>query len=176
LDTYDQIIVTRSDYIWVNPHPVLDCNHAWIPNGEFHGGLCDRHIVFPSHMAERVLSIGGTISHEQYEPMIQFYNSRKNIPWMYNIESYLFFRYAHDNLLEKIAFFPQKMYLINADCSVKYPGEYDDCQKNEDFVIWPWYIDFTFGLSRYGMFTGKAFRIPSSSDVSSNDGPCDATL
>ncbi len=168
LEEYDQIIVTRSDYTWVHPHPILDNDHVWFPNGEFHGGLCDRHMVVPSRLAEKFLSTGSTISMSQYEPMVRFYNTR-SVYWMYNIESYLFFRYSLDGLLDLIGFFPQKMYLVTEDSGdVKYPGEYEDCQINSELVTWPWHIDFS--IMRHGMFTGKAFCIPSSSDVSSNGG------
>lgn len=173
LDMYDQIIITRSDYMWAKPHPKLDNDHVWFPNGEFHGGLCDRHMVVPSKLAKEFLTTGSTISMDQYEPMVRLYNER-NIHWMYNIESYLYFRYSLDNLVKLIGFFPQSMYLVTQDKAIKYPGEYEDCKSSEECIVWPWYINFN--IIRYDMFTGKAFRMPSSSEVSSNGGTVSATL
>jgi hypothetical protein len=166
LEKYDQIIVTRSDYYWVKPHPRLDNDRVWFPNGEFHGGLCDRHIVVPSKYASDFLGIGGTIAKDQYEPMITFYNSRVSRgfgqQWMYNIESYLYFRYT--SLFHLIGFFPQKMYLITEDMKPKYPPEFEDTQTDEPLIIWPWSINH-YHL-RHDMFSGKAFAIPSSSGTS----------
>jgi hypothetical protein len=184
LAKYDQIIVTRSDYYWIKPHPILDLEHVWFPNGEFHGGLCDRHVVFPSKFAEEVLRTGGTISLDQLGPMVQFYNSRVSTgfggEWMYNIETYLYFRYVLANLTKVLAFFPQKMVLASLPensakdtfnpkygVCVRYAAELEDVEKDDEpLITWPWKIDHYH--MRHGMFTGKAFRIPSSSDVSEN--------
>jgi hypothetical protein len=48
LDRYDRFVITRSDFVWLCPHPplsVLDPGAIWVPNGEFYGGLPDRHLV-----------------------------------------------------------------------------------------------------------------------------------
>ncbi len=154
LDKYDQIVVTRSDYKWLKPHPKLDNSYVWIPNGEFHTGITDRHIVVSSRLAEQFLATGGTVSSDQYKSTEIFYNTRR----IKNIESYLYFRYNFDNIIELIRFFPQKMYLIKDNSTIaKYPSEYEDCQHDtESDIVWPWRIDFC--KMRYGMFTGKAIQ------------------
>jgi hypothetical protein len=48
LDRYDRFVITRSDFMWLCPHPPLSVLHRdaiWFPNGEHWGGLCDRHLV-----------------------------------------------------------------------------------------------------------------------------------
>ena len=48
LDRYERFIVTRSDFVWLCPHPplsLLDAGSLWIPDGEDYGGLTDRHLV-----------------------------------------------------------------------------------------------------------------------------------
>ena len=48
LDRYDRFVITRSDFVWLCPHPplsVLDRSAIWFPNGEHWGGLNDRHLV-----------------------------------------------------------------------------------------------------------------------------------
>jgi hypothetical protein len=59
-DQYDRIIVTRSDFNWLCPHPpleLLDPNYIWIPNLEHHSGICDRHAILSKTNTEGYLSI-----------------------------------------------------------------------------------------------------------------------
>ena len=48
LDRYDRFVVTRSDFVWLCPHPplsILDPRSLWIPDGEHYGGVTNRHLV-----------------------------------------------------------------------------------------------------------------------------------
>jgi len=54
---YERIVITRSDFFYVKPHPILDNNYFWIPRGEGYGGITDRHQIFPSKDIDYVLSI-----------------------------------------------------------------------------------------------------------------------
>ena len=48
IDRYDRFVITRSDFVWLCPHPplsVLDREAIWVPDGEDWGGLPDRHLV-----------------------------------------------------------------------------------------------------------------------------------
>ena len=52
LGEYDRFVITRSDFIFVAPHPCLDAldpRFIWLPNGEDWGGLVDRHAVLNKH-------------------------------------------------------------------------------------------------------------------------------
>jgi hypothetical protein len=161
LSQYDQIITTRSDYFWHYAHPKLDLDHVWIPDGEFHGGICDRHMVTPSKWAEEYLAFGERLSVEKHrEKLHTLWKSRpwaRN--WMLNNETYTWFRYVDEGLDTRIAFFPQKMYILNA----KYPDEFCDTMKQlSGYTTWPWKIDHTF-LSPHGLFRGyvRPLRDPS---------------
>ena len=174
LEKYDQIIVTRSDYYWLKPHPILDLEHAWVPNGEFHGGVCDRHIVVPSKWASDFLGIGGTISKSQFEPLVQFFNKLWTVgfrsPCTINSESYHWFRWVHAGLKEKMGFFPQKMFTVSVpddknnntydpkyNMLIRYKNEKENAEKDDDGLItWPWHIDHTYITD--GMFTGRLIK------------------
>lgn len=169
---YDQIIITRSDYYWIKPHPILDTDHVWIPNGEFHGGVCDRHMILPSRLAHEFLSFGSKLNRTLLPDLVQFYNSRPWAHnWMLNNESYTFFMYSRLGLLENIGFFPYKMFSVSIpsphqsgiNCEhpkypgllIRYPDELDEAEKDGDgLVVWPWRIDHCH-LSRWGLFKGK---------------------
>ena len=48
LDRYDRFVITRSDFVWLCPHPplsILDRDSIWVPDGENWDGLNDRHLV-----------------------------------------------------------------------------------------------------------------------------------
>lgn len=57
LNQYDRIILTRPDMYFVRPYPILSSEHVWIPNGEDHGGLYDRLIIFPPKYAKECLTV-----------------------------------------------------------------------------------------------------------------------
>ncbi len=56
--TYDTIVLSRSDYYYGCPHPIIhpDEGTVWVPRGQDFGGVCDRHHVFNSADAHRVLN------------------------------------------------------------------------------------------------------------------------
>lgn len=60
LDQYDRFIVTRSDFLYLCPHPPLDLlnpKYIWVPNGEYHGGITDRYAVLSRSNIEGYLSL-----------------------------------------------------------------------------------------------------------------------
>lgn len=156
---YDQIIVTRSDYYWAKPHPVLDLEHVWVPNGEFHFGITDRHMVLPSNLVEEFLGIGGTLGPQHAEALLQYYSYSPFFrKFGINLEGYLWFMYTFNGIHTKIGFFPQKMFVVAPSpegMTIRYPDEYDAVEAGGDTLItWPWEIDHGH-LSRHNMFVGK---------------------
>ena len=68
INSYDRIILTRSDYLYCFDHPMLDNEHYWVPEGETYGGIIDRFQQFPSKYAKEALSIMDYVcSEECYE-------------------------------------------------------------------------------------------------------------
>jgi len=57
IETYDQVILTRSDYIYLDYHPKLDKKNIWVVEGEDYFGITDRHYVFPGKEAKSILGI-----------------------------------------------------------------------------------------------------------------------
>jgi len=157
LDLGDRIIVTRSDYLWTAPHPVLDLNHIWMPNGEFHGGLPDRHYVIPRVYIKDVLTIGSVENWlKTRNTMVQLLNFRLGQGWghfMYNEESFSYVRFVERGLLEKVGFFPMTMHLIDKARNPRYPTE---LESSKEFVTWPFKIEHT--VIRAGMFVGAVLK------------------
>jgi hypothetical protein len=57
LNQYDRIILTRSDFYYIDKHPILPLGKLYAVEGEEYGGVSDRHFIFDSDMAEKVLGI-----------------------------------------------------------------------------------------------------------------------
>ena len=55
--SYDRIILTRSDYFYLQPHPVNNNDCCYVTEGEDYGGITDRHYIFPSTLSNKVLGI-----------------------------------------------------------------------------------------------------------------------
>lgn len=179
IEKYDRVIVTRSDWFWTEPHPTLDNDHIWIPNAEFHGGLCDRHFVIPSKYLKDALTFGQMENHiVTGNNMIRLLNQRLCEGWghfMYNEETFMFVRYMERGLLPHVGFFPLKMFLASDTVGVEHPQfnvkiRYpDELESSQETVTWPFRLEHTH-MSRHGMFCG---RVTSSSgdQVSSRPPP-----
>ena len=73
LKTYDQIIYTRFDQFYLTKHYKGIKGKILIPEGEDYFGICDRHALFPSELAEEFLSICSFIdSDDAFAPVILF--------------------------------------------------------------------------------------------------------
>lgn len=159
LGQWDQVIVSRSDLLWTGSHPKLDLDHIWCLNGEFHGGICDRHMVIPWRFLEGVLTMGifedisRTISF-----MNNYYNSifHGNLPQgITNMECFIFTRMVERGLIQHVGLTPFPMYLVDQSLGPKFLDEIDP---DPQTLTWPFQIDHTF-VSKNGMLQGRALKI-----------------
>src|SRR5207342_1797565 len=100
LGRYDRFVLTRSDFIWLCPHPplsVLDRGAIWLPDGEHFGGLTDRHLVVSRADVVNCLNV---IEDVLLDP-IQLYEEMKHQPTWY-IEQFLANHLRRKGLLEKV--------------------------------------------------------------------------
>lgn len=76
LSKYKHIIITRSDYMFVAPHPQvshLQPGTLMIPDGEGYGGVTDRHTVMHSKDAARVLSLAEKVVFASGEDVAKYW-------------------------------------------------------------------------------------------------------
>ena len=112
LDRYDRFVITRSDFVWLCPHPplsVLDREAIWFPDGEHYGGLNDRHLVASRADVVNCLNILEDIL---LHP-IQLYEEMKSQPTR-NIEQFLAYHLSRKGLRHKVKLFPYVMYLARS--------------------------------------------------------------
>jgi hypothetical protein len=57
INQYDRIILTRSDFYYIDKHPILPLGKLYAVEGEGYGGISDRHFIFDSSMSNDVLGI-----------------------------------------------------------------------------------------------------------------------
>lgn len=102
---YDRIIMTRSDFMFLCPHPpveILNPNFVWIPDGEHYGAITDRYAVLSEKNAAAYFSILKNImtnTDKLYDLLVgqQPVNLEKSVKTVLDIElgenSYGFFPY-----------------------------------------------------------------------------------
>ena len=109
LDRYDRFIVTRSDFVWLCPHPPLanlGRRAIWVPDGQDWGGVNDRHLVASRDDIENYLNV---IDEVLLNPE-QLYEEMKNeSDW--NDEKFLAHHLHRKGILKKVRRFPYVMYL-----------------------------------------------------------------
>lgn len=76
LKRYDRFVITRSDHYYYCKHDLsqLDNNYMWLPEGQNHGGITDRHLVVNSTMVIRALDILPPVikNPESYKALLKY--------------------------------------------------------------------------------------------------------
>jgi hypothetical protein len=57
ISQYEQVVLTRSDYFYLDYHPTLQKDKIWVVKGQDYHGITDRHYVFPGHKSEEILNM-----------------------------------------------------------------------------------------------------------------------
>jgi hypothetical protein len=108
LDRYDRFVITRSDFVWLCPHPplsILDRDAIWLPDGEDYGGLNDRHLV--ASRAD-VVNCLNTIEDILLDSVQLYEEMRRRTGW--NDEQFLAHHLSRKGILHKVKRFPYVMY------------------------------------------------------------------
>ena len=109
LDRYDRFVITRSDFMWLCPHPplsILDQHRIWIPEGEDYGGLADRHLVVSRDDVVNGLNLIEAIL---LRPLELYEQMKHQDEW--NSEEFLLHHFTRNGLVHKVSRFPAVMYL-----------------------------------------------------------------
>ena len=123
---YSWFIVSRSDYLYVAPHPPLDLlgNHrTWMPRGEGYGGVTDRHLVLPAHELRRALDI--------LRPLVtdpDRYRRRLHVSCDWNLERFLKVTFLANGLYRSLGRFAPVAFLVrSADTGTSWSlGSFDE--------------------------------------------------
>ena len=126
VDKYDRFVITRSDFIYQLPHPkleLLDAKHIWIPNGQHHEGVCDRHAVLSPEHLEKYLNIAGSFFRKS-----NAYYTEIQSKMRWNMEKILQMHLKNEGVLKKTVHFPYVMYAVREITGTTRwsPGEYSE--------------------------------------------------
>lgn len=148
INEYDRIIVTRPDMYFVSPYPVLSNDHVWIPNGEDHGGLYDRLIIFPSKYAKECLTLLDFMNTESMNVLLKsmYKNNNKSICYIrnerpieigqFNSEIYHKIFYEWNKIFYKIRRSPLLNFLIAVEGdTTKTPGGIGNLKFKDGLII-----------------------------------------
>ena len=176
LERYDRFIITRSDFIWLCPHPplsILKPENMWVPDGEDYGGIADRHLAVSRADVVNCLDLIEPILSEP-EVLNKEMAHRSN----WNVEQYLLHHLKRRGIAHKIRRFPYVMYLARdkrdntltwssghvvrgIDHYIKYPGEFRSARYFSKFIHSR--RDWEKNAWRYAASHGKQGYMPSGS-------------
>ena len=101
---YDRIVLTRSDFYYIDFHPNLKNDFFYVVEGERYGGISDRHHIFPSSMIDDVLGINEYLDNEK--------NYNYLISKKLNPERALIEYYKKNHLIKKIKFCKRVQFIV----------------------------------------------------------------
>lgn len=108
LDRYERFVITRSDYIWLCPHPplsLLDRHCIWVPDDHHWSGINDRHAIVSR---EHVVSFLNELEDIVLRPGELSFDMEQRDAW--NDEQMLALHLQREGLLSKVQEFPYVMY------------------------------------------------------------------
>ncbi len=112
IELYDRFVITRSDFVWLSPHPplsMLEREALWVPEGENWDGLNDRHLVVSrAHLPECLNMIEDILLHP--DELLREMKHRSN----WNDEQFLAHHLGRKGLLQSVKTFPYVMYTARA--------------------------------------------------------------
>jgi len=131
LHRYDRFVITRSDFVWLCPHPplsILDRGAIWFPDGEHWGGLNDRHLVVSRADVVDCLNLIEDILLEPSQLYRELEYMKGRPAWQNNIEQFIAHHLRRKGLFDKVKTFPYVMYLarqIGDDTRTWTLGDYE---------------------------------------------------
>ena len=149
---YDRIILTRSDFYYINDHPILKNDSFYIVEGERYGGVTDRHHIFPSSMLDDVLGINEYLDDKNN---YQYFLSKKLNP-----ERALFEYYNYNKLIKKIKFCKRVQYIVSKKNESKRWSYTKGYMFNSNTLLIKYQKEYYKALrNKYGILIGLILRI-----------------
>ena len=149
---YDRIILTRSDFYYIDFHPNLKNDTFYILEGEGYGGVTDRHHIFPSSMTDKILSINEFLDKkENYKYLLT-----KNL----NPERALSEYYKNINIFEQIKFCKRVQFIVAKRNESKRWSYTKGYKFNSNTLLIKYQKEYYTALkNKYGLILGLLLRI-----------------
>ena len=149
---YDRIVLTRSDFYYIDFHPNLKNDAFYILEGEGYGGVTDRHHIFPSSMTDKILSINEFLDKkENYKYLLT-----KNL----NPERALTEYYKNINIFEQIKFCKRVQFIVAKRNESKRWSYTKGYKFNSNTLLIKYQKEYYTALkNKYGLLLGLFLRI-----------------
>ena len=149
---YDRIVLTRSDFYYIDFHPNLKNDAFYILEGEGYGGVTDRHHIFPSSMTDKILSINEFLDKkENYKYLLT-----KNL----NPERALTEYYKNINIFEQIKFCKRVQFIVAKRNESKRWSYTKGYKFNSNTLLIKYQKEYYTALkNKYGLILGLFLRI-----------------
>jgi len=99
INQYDRIILTRSDFYYIDKHPILPLGKLYAVEGEGYGGVSDRHFIFDSSMSKDVLGILDFLCNESNYGILNKHEENTINP-----EKALLIFFEYNKIIEKLEY------------------------------------------------------------------------
>ena len=123
LNTYDRIILSRSDFYYVDKHPLLKLGNLYAIEGEGYEGISDRHFVFDSNMSYDVLGVLDFCCNKTNYQSLKKYTSDTINP-----EKALLLFFNFNGIIKKLKFCKRVQFTVAID------SDYTRWKKKEEFI------------------------------------------
>lgn len=149
---YDRIILTRSDFYYIDFHPNLKNDTFYIVEGERYGGVSDRHHIFPSSMIDKVLGINEFLDNvDNYDYLL-----KQNL----NPERALFEYYKKNGLLKQIKFCKRVQFIVAKENESKRWSYTKGYKFKSNTLLIKYQKEYYTALkNKYGLFIGLILRL-----------------
>jgi hypothetical protein len=154
LESYDWLVMTRSDFLWPLPHPdlhTLSDRRLYLLDGEQYGGVSCRHVVLPRRLAGRFLQLYDPVFEDPERLALQLERWRYVAGWSFlNLERFQAARLDDLGLRRRIGYLPYVPYAVRAPGGptgwstgvldpdrgfyVKYPSERERSELTRHFI------------------------------------------
>jgi len=143
LQQYDRIILTRSDFYYIDQQAILPLGKLYAVEGEGYGGVSDRHFIFDTSMTQDVLGILDFLCSERNFEMLNQLEKDSINP-----EKALLLFFKHSQIFQKLEFHQRVQFTVATEgdssrwqnpshfipglkgVKYKYVSEYEDALLN----------------------------------------------
>lgn len=109
LKQYDRIILSRSDFYYIDDHPELDINKFYVIEGEDYYGISDRHHIFNKDMIDDSLSILEFLNNNDNKHKVMSYHGLFNV---INPEMVIKVHFEDNGILKQLDYFRRVQFTV----------------------------------------------------------------
>jgi hypothetical protein len=156
INQYDRIILTRSDFYYIDKHPILPLGKLYSVEGEEYGGISDRHFIFDSDMSNNVLGILDFLCSESSLETLNKFEENSLNP-----EKALLIFFKHNEIFQKLEFHKRVQFTVAIEGDLtrwKNSSHFIPGFKNIKYkYVSEYEVALNNSIKKYGIFTKAGY-------------------